>query len=288
MSDLEKAIQYIDEKISDVIGLMLDARKKHLDALNTYLTKLKTIQSQASATLSYRHGYTFDRMVKVETPTLQQIDVKRPKIKLSYTGDKMSLSYNTESIQVPSVPIFLFDLKPPPKNVHDIGIGALHRNMLLQLPTNVSPVEAPDVENSFGKYYFLPIVAHVYEENSKTFTTPWRIAQPLPIMSITSISWKDFYSLVRTLHIGGYSYDFCMYIRPCVITYNQIELDGSAQTDLKTNGIYISCVTQYQDEHYWVVYNNRFPKGALENQYLVRHIVMVDFQNLVLVRSYEG
>jgi len=287
MSQLEKTLAFIDEKIGDVIGLMLDARKKHLDALNVYLNKLKTVQSQASARLDYRHGYTFDRMVKVETDTLKQVDVRRPKIKLSYTGSKMSLSYDEKSIEVPSVPVFVFDLKPPPRNVHDVGIDVLHRNILLQLPTTVSPSESPDVENAFGKYYFLPITSRSIDEGSRSFPTPWRIALPLPIISITEIAWKDRYVMSRTLHIDGYEYDFSVTIRPCTLTYNQIDLDGSAQTGLKANGVYISCITQYQDEHYWVVFNNRFSRGGLEAGYRTRYIIMFDFQNLTIVRSYE-
>jgi len=129
---IEDTITYIDTQIQEVIGKIIQARTKHIDAINRILQKLNEIQQGAS--LTYRLGTTYDKMVKVENGTLQHYDVTKPTIKLNYTGSKTTLSYDTGSIDVPSMPVFHFETRNVPNDMAEINEKTLIQNLLVCFP----------------------------------------------------------------------------------------------------------------------------------------------------------
>mgnify|MGYP000167912132 FL=1 len=205
---LDETIQYIDNQIGEMINKMINARAKHIDAINAILTKIATIQESALNGYTYRQGRTYDRMVKVETGAVSQFDIGKPTMRLKYIGSKMPLYHDSTEIQVPETPIFVFDFPEPPKTVHEVGIELLRQSLYTMFPVETDIVTPPDVENAFGKYYKMSPKHHILGDYIFSWTAPPPVGAPPTIVTPVDFTGKEKWVFERILTIGSVERQF--------------------------------------------------------------------------------
>ena len=282
---IEDTISYIDSQIQEMISKILNARSKHIDAINQILTKIKSIQDEAG--LTYRQGATYDKMSKVETSSLQQFDIQRPKYTLSYTGNKMTLHYDSETIDVPEIPFFVFEPPNIPNSIHAIGQDLLSKVLYVMLEIDANVEESPDAQNAYGKYYRLEYSSRVLGPDTVTFATPKPVTIPVPIMTIKSFDFDEGLIYSKTLHIDGVEYWFSIGAYYGMVTMDTKDIDGATITDVKHDGIMFYCSTNYTNNCWWLIFNNRYAKGISTNGTFQRFVIMIGFQNRPLLVQVE-
>jgi len=282
---IDETLTYIDNQISNVISGIINARAKHLDAINKILEKIKSIQEAAS--LDYRLGTTYDKMVKVETPTATQFDVERPRYRLQYVGAKMGLQYNGEGIMVPSVPIFIFEPTDVPQNIHEIGEELLARNLLICFPRDVEFVEEPDIENAFAKYYRFDTVERAIGCPPLAFLTVKRIPLPEPVLAMSSYEFEEGTIYNRKLHINATEYSFTIGVYPGRAVGDLETVGGILVSDVKIDSILFYCTTDYPEQATWCIFNNRYDKGPLVGSAYIRYVILLAFQNRAVMAAFE-
>jgi len=276
---LDETIQYIDQQIGEMINKMINARAKHIDAINTILTKIASVQESALSGYTYRQGRTYDRMVKVETGAVSQFDLERPTLRLQYTGNKMSLYHDSTEIQVPEIPIFVFDFPEPPKTVHEVGEELLKQSLYMMFPPDADIATPPDVENALGKYYKLDLYAHNISDYSFSWTTAKHVGILPTVLVPTSFVAKERWYFRRDLTIAGELKWFNVLVYPGTVTYELRYSASSVESDVTTDAILFRCATEYPNDMFWIIFNNRYKKGLPQDSMFLEEILMVTWQN---------
>ena len=282
---IEDTINYIDGQIGSILTQIINARTKHLDAISKILDKLKAIQN---VSLNYRLGTTLEKMVKVETGQLTHFDITKPRFQLSYTGNKMTMQYNGRTIEVPSVPIFIYDPSGIPNNIHEIGREMLSANLKIAFPVDTEFAEAPDLENAYTKYYELEEVAPALGAGATVeFPETKYIPLPDPVLSLTSFEVDEGYTYSRVLHQNSNSYTFSIsayYGR----SHGDVEtIGGKLATDVKLDSILFICTTDYEGDVRFCIFNNRYMKGPFIDLMYQRWVLLISFQQHMMMASIE-
>jgi len=226
-------------------------------------------------------------MVKVETGAVSQFDIDKPTLKLNYIGDKMTLYHDSNEIQVPEIPIFVFELPSPDKTVHDIGIDLISRNLYVMLKPDANIEESPDVENAFGKYFKLSLNQHAIGHQDITFGVAKAVCLPTPFMWIKGFKYDEGFLFYRELTIDGSSYFFDIGVYPGVYVYDAKDIDGALQSDVEQDGILFVATTDYPGDCWWIIFNSRFTKGVLTDSTYQRIVLMYNFQNRAMLYKIE-
>jgi len=269
---IEDVITYIETQISEIIGKMINARGKHLTAIEKILDKTKTIGVEK--TYQYRQGMTYDRIVKIETPDTSQYDIEKPTIKLNYVGGKMSLKYDTETIEVPETPIFQFDRIEDDEFIYGIGAGQFEEFLYVLIPPGVSVEPTPDIENAFGKYYKLLRTTRVTGEQTINFPTEKYLPFPGLLFKMTSFKYYEGYGYYREITIDGSPQWFDIGVYPGNVHGEFQAVDGSWVSGV-LSGILFVATTEYDGNSFWIIYNNSFKKGVITDsvyQLMVLHV----------------
>jgi len=272
---IDDTIAYIDGKISELISKMINARTKHIDAINQILTKIQSIQSQAN--LSYRQGRTYDLMAKVENGVNQQFDIEKPRFQLSYTGGKMPMSYDSGTIEVPSVPFFVYEMPKIPNTIHELTLETLRKAVLIFFPADVNVVEEPDIENSFGKYYVPQLLAHVPLSGEITTISGKTIAFLEAYLTVDKHTHEEYYLLQKMLHIDGVKYAWTVNMMFGKLHYDINYYAGGTISDQVADAILISFATNFDGNVFYRVFNKSFDKGELIADKYFKFIVIMDF-----------
>ena len=272
---IEDTINYINTQIANLIGKVINARGKHIDAINKVLEKIQAIQNGAS--LIYRQGTTIDRMAKVESGTHLQYDVTKPKLQLNYTGGKMPLSYDSGTIEVPSIPIFVYEMPKIPNTIHEVTLEMLRKAILIFFPADTNVTEEPDIENSFGKYYVPSLLAHIPLSGEITTISGKTIAFLEAYLTIDKHTHEEYYLFQKILHIDGVEYSWTVNIMFGKLQYDINYYAGGAISDQVADAILISIATNYGGNVFYRVFNKSFNKGELIGDIYYRFIVIMDF-----------
>jgi len=149
---LSEALSTINNYITQVIRQMINARTK----LVTASEKILDLLNSSLGIMSYniRLGQVYDPFVRVEQSGVPHLDLQKPRMQLSYQGEKMTLSLpNEQSIEVPSVPQFEFTPVEPSVVLDEISIETLRRNVYFKFPIDAPVDEDPDMTNAYNKFY---------------------------------------------------------------------------------------------------------------------------------------
>jgi len=129
---INETLQYIDSVIEAIISDMIMVRTKLLEASQKILDKIKSLME--ATTYTYRLGDLLDKAVKIETDMIKQSDISKPRISIKYTGAKTTLFYNGYEIQVPEIPVFVYEPTNVDKGIHEMGIEMIKKNIVLKFP----------------------------------------------------------------------------------------------------------------------------------------------------------
>ncbi len=257
---IDEVITYIENQIAEVIGKMINARGKHLTAIEKMLDKMNSTMKEK--TYLYRQGKTYDRVVKVERSDISQYDIEKPTIKLNYVGGKMSLKYDTETIEVPEIPIFTFEPVEDADLIYHLGAGQFEEFLYVLIPPGVSVEPAPDVENAFGKYYKLFRTTRVVGEQTINFSPERYLSFPGMLFKMTSFKYYEGYGYYREITIEGKTEWFDVGVYPGN-AHGQFQAVDGSWVDGMLSGILFVATTQYEGDSFWVLYNNSFRKGVI-------------------------
>jgi len=269
---LEDAISYIESQVDYVVSKMIEARRKFVECAEKVNDKLLSILND---NYTYRLGKTYDDIVKVEKTGMKQSDVYKPAIRLEYVGEKMPLYLPTGSIEVPSVPFFVYERPSAEQLMGKISASYIERGVVFELPPDVSVSPDPDYEDAYGKYYAFRFFNKLVESLTVDECAGVRFTPTLYVNEIQEFVGKVSFMFKRTVNIDGSDYDFNLWsmhgIVKCKVYYTVADVVQNTEYD----GVYLMFGTAYGNVTY-NVFGKRFDKGTLlESQYR-KGIMLID------------
>jgi len=285
MGAIDDTIQKIDNYIKTIIQDIITFRTKRLEASQKVLDKLKALME--ATTYLYRLGDLYDKAIKIETETLKQYDITRPKLKLRYTGPKTSLLYNNYYIDVPSVPIFKYESYKPEKLSVEMGTEAIKRSIAIKLPLDTNVKEPPDLENAYGKYYFLDYVGWSHDYLAWTIFAGKKITLMGMIMEIDTIATYLYYVYQRKLTIDGTQYLFWINVNFGKVIGKTTTLAGAEVTDVEYPCTLFELGSEYPGNHSYIVFGNEYTRGEASKKGYVRDVLMVFFDDSAIMYQLD-
>lgn len=281
MGTIDDTIQKIDNYIKTIIQDMINFRSKRLEASQKVLDKLKALME--ATTYLYRLGDMYDKAIKIETDTLKQYDITRPRLKLRYIGTKTTLFYNGYYVDVPSVPIFKYEPYKPEKLSVEMGTEAIRRNLAIKLPLDTNVAEPPDLENAYGKYYFLDYIGWSHDYLTWTIFTGKKITLMGMIMEINVIDTYMYYIFQRKLTIDGTQYLFWINVNFGKVVAKTTTVTGTEVTDVEYPCTLFELATEYSGNCSFIVFGNEYTRGVQSDSVYVRDVLMVYFDDSAIM-----
>jgi len=272
---IDETISKIDTYIQNIINDMINFRTKRVEASSKILDKLKTLMDQVS--YIYRLGELFDKAVKVETESLRQYDLSRPRLKISYKGAKTDLFYNGNYISVPTVPVFVFETKKAEDLSLEMTAEALRRNIMLKFPIDANISEPPDMENAYGKYYLLDYMGFTYYYAEVTRFAGKKVTMMGMIMSIDKILYYLTYVFGRDLTIDGSTYSFRVSIHVGKIIATTTTVQGTEVPGVEYPCTYFELLDKYGGDFSYIVFGNEYTPGPEYVGWYTRNVLLVYF-----------
>jgi len=259
---LDEAIQKIDNYIQQIIQDMIDFRTKRLEASSKVLDKIKALME--ALTYSYRLGELYDKVIKIERVGMAQRDITAPRIQVKYTGSKMRLYTDSTYVDVPEVPVFVWETKKGDQLSYEAGVETLRRNLAIKLPTETSVEEQPDIENTFGKFYFLDFYGYSYEYVENTLYSGKKISLLGIVYEIQNIKIQHRVYFKRELTINGTKYLFNIVFGFGRLYGSQYFDPSTTITDIELPCTLISFTTDYTGQSSAIIFGNEYTSKSYE------------------------
>jgi len=277
MVTLDETISEIGSYIQTIIQDMINFRSKRLDASIKVLNKLKEVMDAVLYT--YRLGELYDKAIKIERPAFKQYDVVKPSLQLKYTGGKTRLYTDSAYIDVPSVPVFVFEPVSSGYAIMNASTEQLRRNISLKFPITTNIAEEPDMENAFGKYYFPDFAGWSFHYTSNTFYAGKKVTLMGMIMSINAILVYQYYVFQRKLTIDGVEYLFAIDVNFGKVIATTTTVQGQEIENVEYPCSWFELLTDYPGDVSVILYGNEYTRGPLQGEMYVRDILMVFFDS---------
>ncbi len=275
MVSVDEAEKKIDSYIQEIIRDIILFRKKRIDANTKILGKINELMEKTSYV--YRLGELYDKVIKVETQNVTQTDIVRPRLKVSYTGAKMPLYYNEYTIEVPSIPVFQYEVKKPDEISHEANIEVLRKNTLIKFPVDANIAEEPNVQNAYGKYYNLDLAGWSHDYVVITLYANKKLTLMGMVMSVQEFDVYQTYTLQRALTIGGTQYLFAVVCKFGKIIATTTTVAGAEVNDVEYPATFISFETDYGGNCSAIVLGQEMTRGPLMGDVYVRDALLAYF-----------
>lgn len=272
-SAIQDAINYIDSLIETIISDMILFRKKRLEASQKVLDKLKELMSLT--TYTYRLGDLLDKAVKVETDRLKHFDLTKPSLKIRYTGSKTRLWLNGNYVDVPEVPIFVFETKNPDRAIHEMGISMVERNIWIKFPVDTNISEEPNMENAYGKYYKLTYIGPAFEYLTIDYLAGKKLAIFGFAFELDVIYSYHSYKFERILTIDGEMHPFDMYVYYGKLIGKRYIDPKTTIENLEYPCTLIEMFTTYSGTHSYIFFGNEVTRGPKKDSYYKRTVLFI-------------
>jgi len=266
-SMLTDALNTIDNYISELINKMVQARLKIVQSSEKTLQMINSLLDSMPYNYKYRLGTVYDPIVRLEYDDLSTRDIQKPRMQLQYTGAKMSLTYDTDkTIEVPSVPQFVFTPPNMPQMVTELTLDLLRRSVYFKFPASADIDETPDVENAYNKFYVSTYSNSQITSGEFTTEISGKVIPVIDvILTIDRFKYHAFDILGRQLHTGGV--EFTLYLG----VYKG-EVEGTAQypTGASQSGVTLDAylliftVIGYDNPCSVLFFNNELKKGTYD------------------------
>lgn len=169
MSTLDNVIDKINGYIKQIIQDMITIRTKYVEASEKIIDKMRYLLDQKS--YNYVAKRLYDWVVAIETPSAIMSQAYAPEMKLQYSGAKMTLQYDSEYIEVPSVPVFVFEPQPIAQRIDEITSVAVSNAVLVRVK-KAEGLEPPDYENAYNYFYRLNYDFPISPDGYATYDLP--------------------------------------------------------------------------------------------------------------------
>ena len=281
MVTLDEAIQEIDSYIQTIIQDMINFRAKRLDASIKVLNKLKEVMDTVLYT--YRIGQLYDKAIKIERPAFKQFDIVKPSLQLKYTGSKTRLYTDGAYIDVPSVPIFLFEPVSSGYALMNASTEQIRRSISFKFPITTNIAEEPDMENAYGKYYFPDFSGWSFQYTESTIYAGKKITLMGMIMSIDKILVYQYYVFQRKLTIDGTEYLFAIDVNFGKVIATTTTVQGQEVENVEYPCTWFEFLTDYPGDVSAILYGNEYTRGPLQGELYVRDVLMVFFDSSAIM-----
>ena len=273
MSAIDEAIAYIDTLIETIIQEMILFRTKRLEASQKVLDKIKALMD--ATVYTYRLGDLLDKSVKVETDRLKHFDLTKPSLKIRYTGPKTRLWLNGNYIDVPEVPVFVFEPTNTDKAIHEMGVSMIERNIMIKFPLDANVAEPPDFENAYGKYYKLAYTGVPFEYLTINYLAGKKLAIFGFAFEVDTIEAYHSYRFERILTLGSEQHSFTVYAYYGKLIGKRFIDPSTTINNLEYPVALIELLSTYGGSHSYVVFGNEVTRGNLVDSYYKRTVAII-------------
>jgi len=265
---INETLQYIDSVIETIISDMINFRTKLLEASQKILDKIKSLME--ATTYTYRLGDLLDKAVKIETDMIKQSDITKPRISVKYTGPKSTLFYNGYEIHVPEIPVFVYETKKADQSIIEASIEMVRRNVLMKFPIDASIEESPDVENAYGKYYYLNYEGPPEMYCPVLFLTGIKISVLGFAFELDHLEPTSTHLFARELTINGTKYRFEVWVYfGKLIGHRYIDPTTTIE-NISYPATLFQFLTTYPGDVWMNIFGNEVVKGAKIDTYYER------------------
>jgi len=259
---LDEAIAYIENQIKAVLGKTLQARSKIIEASKAVLDTLKTLTTNPPFTVSYRLGKVYDPFVRAEFSGQSLADIEKPKMTLQYSGSKMTLTYDDKSIEVPTIPQFLFEPISYLDRMHDLTVETLRGNIMFRFPYETNIEEEADIENMYNKFYFSSYAGTEKAEDTIGDPLTGRIiAGSGMTVQISEFRRKSRTVFTRLLHINGVELAFSLTVNRGILVGTATYATGTPTADVQLPAMFLAFLTKYEGVVDALFFQYELPKG---------------------------
>jgi len=266
-SMLSNALNTIDNYISEMISKMINARKKIIDASKKTLDTIDTLLTQMPYSYNYRLGHVYDPIVRVDFTGLSTRDIHKPRMQLQYQGAKMTLTYDTDkTIEVPSVPQFIFTPPNMPQVFTELTLDLLRRSVYFKFPADATIDEPPDVSNAYNKFYISTYSDSQIVEGEFTTDIAGKVIPVIDvILTIDKFKYHAFDVLGRTLHSNNVEFKLYLGIYKGEVIGTATYPTGASQSDVTLDSyLLIFTVIDYEPPVSCLFFNNELKKGQYD------------------------
>lgn len=208
MPDFDRVIRKCDEGIRELIGRMVKARLKRIDASSRVLDVLG--RELGGLKFKARLGSLYEPFIRAERAGFKLDDLERPVYSLEYGVSRGSLQYDGKTVEIPEIPDFIIETWTPTEPIFDpdtlkiqVGEEYFKHNVLIRFPIDVDIEETPSFENAWWKFYRFDIYDQFKDENDYTIENPPKIFLITQVMEPTEIHSEYAVWMQRTLTVEG-------------------------------------------------------------------------------------
>jgi len=280
---LSEALSTINNYITQVIRQMINARTKLVTTSEKILDLLINSLNTMPYTYNIRLGQVYDPFVRVEQSGVPHLDIQKPRMKLSYQGDKMTLNLpNGQSVEVPEVPQFVFSPKPISEIITEASIDYLRRNVYFKFPIDAPIDEDPDTTNAYNKFYISTYSAS--EITYYEYTTPVQNKAFIVeggIFLCDKFIVESYDILGRTLHSNGEEFQVYLGVYKGKL-YGTLQAPvGNYPDSTYDSVLLIFTVVNYTGKCSCLFFGKEIPKGpqSAENQW-IKYVLWYQTRNV--------
>jgi len=262
-NQIQLTLSTIDGYKNTLISDIIKWRFKRVEASKLILQKFRE-KFLEPWKLSYEQGVIHKHKVLIKKGELRASTATLPSLKASYNaevGGYSTLQHEEGTIDVPQVPVFVFEPAPIEGFLLEHSKEVLSCALLVRFKKDTNIAETPDYENAYGKYYRLP---YGIEMEGKGEITDFS-GKIIPFGGVKIIlDTFEFYALnffKRDLTIEGSKYFFQVKISRGRYKATIIDEAGTGR-ETTIDCAMIEALTDYDGDVTWIIGGREYSKGV--------------------------
>jgi len=248
---------YIQSLLSDILKWRLNRVNANKAVLSAFRTKVLE-----SWQLNYEQIEMHGKRVGLRKGSLAPARASLPKLSFNYNaevGGKMSLNIEEGTIDVPSVPVFIYEQVATPKMIRDLTAESSRQVIVVRIPYDVD-TETPDFEDANFKYFSIPFSESVLVDLQETDYDGKTIMVSGQLLTLHTFKYNNIYTFNRDITIGGYNYGFTVQVKHGTWNVDAEYYTGTTK-NVDIEALLITCVTSYTEDFNWVIGGRVFGRG---------------------------
>ena len=262
-TQIQNTLSAIDGYKSTLISDIIKWRFNRVEASKLIVQKFRE-KFLTPWSISYEQGIVHKHKVLIKKGDLIASTVQTPSLKASYNaevGGYSTLQHEEGSINVPQVPVFVFEAAPIEGFLLEHSKEVLSCALLVRFKKDTNIAETPDYENAYAKYFRLPYVTEIEGAgNIADFS-----GKAIPFGGVKIIlDTFEFYALnffKRDLTINGSSYFFQVKISRGRYKCKIIDETGTERESYIESAI-VETLTDYDGDVTFVIGGREYSKGV--------------------------
>lgn len=283
--ELDRVISKIQDYINRIIQDVITIRAKHVDASNKIISKMKEMMDYMMDKYRYVTKKLYDYVSVVETDFATLSETYAPNIYLQYTGPKMALTYDTETIYVPQVDVFVFEPLPGPKVLGELTAENVSNFILFRVTKKTTYTLVgytfEDIHSRYVRLKCIEARGGTPFIESAEFTSPKYITLYGAVFAVKGYEMTTEYELqAKITKEDHYAY--------AKIRVGRWKIEKDTLT-VWLDGGYVYLETNFPDNASWIIYGFDVGKGVYHSErnvwYLLVDIYYVAGRPILIVQT---